>query len=92
MDTTSVYGGEPHMAHQFSVEIHGFLTASLDAAERALKEAQVKGETEQSTYLSGRVQELKHIRQLLSSKYDLRFHKYFDSEEAKPGAEKTSQP
>ena len=65
------------MAHQFSVEIHGYLTSAVEAAERELKDAREKAQAERVAYLEGRLDELQHLRQMLTAKYDLRFHKYY---------------
>lgn len=65
------------MAHQFSVEIHNYLTASLQATGRELEEAQAKSQAERVAYLEGRQEELTHLRALLTAKYDLKWHKYY---------------
>lgn len=65
------------MAHQFSVEIHDFLTTSMETARQALRQAQEQGRAEEAGYLEGRLEELQHLRELLSARYDLRFHKYY---------------
>lgn len=65
------------MAHQFSVEIHDFLTSTIDAARRELAELTGPADGERASYLSGRLEELELLRVLIS-KYDLRFHKYFE--------------
>jgi hypothetical protein len=64
------------MAHQFSVEIHDFLSSSIEAAERELAQLGPEGGA-RGRYLEGRLAELRHFRELLTGKYDLRFHRYY---------------
>jgi hypothetical protein len=65
------------MAHQFSVEIHDYLTSALQTTERELEAAKAKAEVERAGYLEGRLEELRHLRELLTARYDLKLHKYY---------------
>jgi hypothetical protein len=79
---TSVYAsafprGTQRMAHQFSVEIHEFLSKRIEAAEQALAGERLLAGSSKVAYWSGRLDELRHAREQLAGKYDLRFHKYY---------------
>lgn len=65
------------MAHQFSVEIHDFISSKIEAARRELAAIQPPAQGERAAYLAGRLEELEQLRER-TSKFDLRFHKYFE--------------
>jgi hypothetical protein len=61
--------------HQFSVEIHEFLSSRIRTTEQELERE--SGSNARAQYLAGRLTELRHARELLAKNYDLRFHKYY---------------
>lgn len=65
------------MAHQFSVEIHNFLTGNLAEARRILAVAAQERDEAAMRFQEGRIAELLFFRQQISEKYDLKNQQYF---------------
>lgn len=65
------------MAHQFSVEIHNYLTESLDETRRLLAKAEAEKDAAGVRFQEGRIEELLFFRRQMSEKYDLKNQKYF---------------
>ncbi|OGR07234.1 MAG: hypothetical protein A2511_12525 [Deltaproteobacteria bacterium RIFOXYD12_FULL_50_9] len=68
---------EPGMAHQFSVEIHNFLTGNLEEARQILARATQERDEAAVRFQEGRIAELLFFRQQLVEKYDLKDQRYF---------------
>ncbi len=64
------------MAHQYSVEIHNFITQHLQKTEQEL-EAETAESGVRHSRLKGRREELLFFRDLLTRKYDLENRKYY---------------
>lgn len=65
------------MAHQYSVEIHKFITERLKEAQESLKSIQGSGDEKEIKFLEGKIHELTHFRNLLTEKFDLSNRKYY---------------
>ncbi len=65
------------MAHQYSVEIHNFLTSNLKEVTGELEVARENEDAVRISYLEGRLEELNHMRNLLTEKFDLSHRQYY---------------
>lgn len=68
------------MPHQYSVEIHEFLSKQLDEIDSALENGGEGGKPipeKQREYLNGKKDEVLFFRNLLSEKFDLSNRKYY---------------
>lgn len=63
------------MAHQFSVEIHNFLTDMAIQCEKELQDESLS--IEKRAYFKGRGEELNFLRDVMSQKFDLHGHNYY---------------
>ncbi|MEW6220267.1 MAG: hypothetical protein AB1634_12140 [Thermodesulfobacteriota bacterium] len=65
------------MAHEFSVQIHAFLSQELARARERLAAAVAQGDRSSARFQEGMVEELLFFRGRLSESYDLKNQKYF---------------
>jgi len=65
------------MAHQYSVEIHNYLTDRLNDAKEKLKEAAISGADDAVKKAAGRIEALNRLRTMMTEKFDLTNRKYF---------------
>ena len=65
------------MAHEYSVEIHQYITDKIESAGKLKKEAQAQNDRETMQFYEGQLHELLAIREYLSAKVDLKTQKYY---------------
>ncbi len=65
------------MPHIFSVEIHAYLSAKIEAAEEKKKQAIADRDESLQRHLEGEMLELMEMRQYLNDNIDLKTQKYF---------------
>lgn len=65
------------MAHQYSVEIHEFLSSRLQQSQRELEQARAAGDSQRTQFIEGKLSELNFMRNLLTEKFDLQHRKYY---------------
>lgn len=65
------------MAHEFSVEIHNYITNKIDIAEKGKKQADKKGDVKTRRFFEGQLYELLNLRLYLTEKIDLKTQKYY---------------
>lgn len=63
------------MAHEYSVQIHDWITTRLKEIELKFKTA---GQDDGRAYFQGQIRELKEIRKFLTEKIDLDTQKYYE--------------
>ena len=65
------------MTHEYSVQIHAWISERIDAVRQNMKRADGRNDDSESNYLRGHLQELYHIRQYLTDKIDLDTQEYY---------------
>jgi hypothetical protein len=65
------------MAHQYSVEIHDYISNRLESAQSALKDAQTSGSDLSVKNAEGRIHALMQLRTMMTEKFDLMNRRYF---------------
>lgn len=65
------------MAHEYSVQIHEFLSGKLKEVEEGMAAAAAANDAEQLHYEKGRLDLLNTMRKHMTDKFDLATQKYF---------------
>ena len=65
------------MAHEYSVQIHEWISKKIDAVRQDMKPAEKENDADRKSYLTGRLHELQDIRQYLTDKVDLDTQEYY---------------
>lgn len=65
------------MAHEFSVEIHDFLSRKILQTKEGKKRALLENDEGSFQYYEGKLLELKILRQYLTENIDLKTQKYY---------------
>ncbi len=65
------------MAHEYSVQIHDWITKKMNTITAGLRSAQEKNDLPQESYYKGQLEELSFIRQYLTDQIDLDTQKYY---------------
>jgi hypothetical protein len=65
------------MAHEYSVQVHEWISQRMDAVKQDLKLPEAGNDAGQKNYLAGQLQELQDIRQYLTDKVDLNTQEYY---------------
>lgn len=65
------------MAHEYSVQIHEFLSEKLKEVEAGMATAAAAGDEEQLQYEKGRQDLLNTMRKHMKDRFDLATQKYF---------------
>ncbi len=65
------------MAHEYSVQIHDWITKKMDQVRGRCKAAESDNDPATHQYFSGQLEELQFIRQYLTDQIDLDTQKYY---------------
>ena len=65
------------MPNQFLVEIHDYLDRQIDAAKNDRDDARSIGDQERLEFSNGKLDELEHLRDYVSRRFDLLTQKYY---------------
>lgn len=65
------------MAHEYSVQIHDWLTRQIETVAEELKNYEAKGDGLKQNYFKGRYDELLGLRRYLTERIDLDTQKYY---------------
>ncbi len=65
------------MAHEYSVQIHDWITKKMNTITADLKSAKEKNDPSKESYYKGQLEELGFIRQYLTDQIDLDTQKYY---------------
>lgn len=65
------------MAHEYSVQIHEWISQCVEKTHRDIKTATDGNDEAKKKYLEGRLHEFQNIRQYLSDKIDLDTQTYY---------------
>ncbi len=65
------------MAHEYSVQIHDWITKKMNTITADLKSATEKNDSSKESYYKGQLGELEFIRQYLTDQIDLDTQKYY---------------
>ena len=65
------------MTHEYSVQIHAWISKKLDKVKQEIKIASDQKDVEKENYYNGQLQELSDMRKYLSDKVDLDTHQYY---------------
>ena len=63
------------MAHEYSVQIHNWITGKVDGIKQDMKTA---SDPDRASYLSGQLAELEFIRDYMTRHIDLDTQQYYD--------------
>jgi hypothetical protein len=65
------------MAHQYSVEIHEYLSKRFESASEDYKEAVQSGSESEIKRNEGRIEALTGLRNMMTDRFDLKNRKYY---------------
>ncbi|MBU1343613.1 MAG: hypothetical protein KKE44_19530 [Proteobacteria bacterium] len=64
------------MAHEYSVQIHDWISEKISKVKQKIKLAKEKNDVKNKNYYKGQLQELLDIRQYLKDQIDLETYQY----------------
>lgn len=67
-----------HVAHEFSLVIHDYLTTTIADVRKRKKKAESIGDYENVRFCDGQLEELFYFRQYLADQIDLSTQTYYD--------------
>ena len=65
------------LAHEYSVEIHNYISEKISVAEEKKKRAEKQNDSETQQFCEGQLKELFKIRKYLTERIDLKTQKYY---------------
>jgi len=70
--------GKFNVAHEYSVQIHDWISQKVSDINVKIKAAKVSDDAVNQAYFTGQLEELRSIRKHLTDKIDLNTQNYFD--------------
>ncbi len=65
------------MAHEYSVQVHGWIKEKISRAKDGIKTARNNNDADNENYYNGQLEQLLEIRQYLTDRIDLNTQQYY---------------